>query len=106
VPARWQAIDLDGNGEISQIEFIKALRRDPQLGWGGCVLPRVHEDKRAERAPFALFRLPTGVYPCAWAPVTKTPALCLALVRCSLFLSAETLGLPSKIQQESESRVL
>ncbi len=40
MPARWQAIDLDGNGEISQIEFIKALRRDPQLGFHGCcVLP-------------------------------------------------------------------
>ena len=32
VPAWWQAIDLDGNGEISQIEFIKALRKDAQLG--------------------------------------------------------------------------
>jgi hypothetical protein len=27
----WQAIDGNGDGEISQIEFIKALRRDKQL---------------------------------------------------------------------------
>ena len=64
VPARWQAIDLNGDGEISQIEFIKALRRDHKIGtWVLCAAERMHKGLDSA-LPLLSWPPPAGV--CPW----------------------------------------
>ena len=98
----WQTIDLNGDGEISQIEFIKALRRDRQLG-AGVLCDDDDEDTLGERAPFALlaaaWRVSVGLPPCDENPLLFLPLLCDVP-------SARNLGLPNEIHQEDESRAL
>jgi hypothetical protein len=43
----FREIDADGNGEISQIEYIKALRKNPDLALRLCLPSQIRQEEES-----------------------------------------------------------